>query len=129
MTSEYVLGPNGGTPIIVAFGHTHQGHGSIYLYEYLENGPRLILETPAVDSHMDCDLYRGGSLTPLFDDLNKRGCFEVTLLGIRDHYEECPDESAPVRSELVQRVYVYDLGTNKLLEDSTRRIGQTHLAE
>lgn len=123
VTSDFLTGPNGPIPVVIAFGQTHMGHGSLYLYEYTNDGPRLLLETPAVDHHFDTDLYRGGKLQPSFDDLNGDNCFDLTLLGIRDTYADGCDGGGPDSSEVIQRVFLFDRNTRTLVEDKKRRVG------
>lgn len=115
-------------PLLEAYGKTHMGHGSYYLYRINGSQAELLIDTDAVDFHHDRDVLWGGMLRPLYRDVNDDGYLDVNLSGAR----KFNDESATVdtrrweHQETISKTFLYDPATRTFKEDPDLRVGHRY---
>ena len=73
-------------PLVEVFWSSHMGNGSLYLYEVRDRSLHLLLETTAVDNHWGGDgcIFRGGTLSASYQDVDGDGLSDLTLSGFMD---------------------------------------------
>lgn len=119
-------------PFIEVFDVTHQGNGFYYLYELKNRHARLIAQTRAVDWNFDMSLqvknkfdcsiiYKGGTLTPFYKDLNNDGQTDIILKGTIQIFES--DRKTKLKEYYAQKVLIFDTTKRKFTEDLKQRKG------
>jgi hypothetical protein len=115
-------------PLLEAYGMTHMGHGSYYLYRITGNHAELLIDTAAVDRHHDRDILSGGMLRPMYHDVNGNGYTDVTLIGIRKFNEnDALDRTGDWEHwEIIRKVFLYDPNARIFREDLQMRLGSRY---
>ena len=118
-------------PLIEVFDVTHQGNGYYYLYELKGKHAKLITQTRAVDwnfdggleyNHKYCSIiYKNGTLTPTYKDMNNDGYTDIILKGTIQIYDD--DWKTMLKQYPAQKVLYYNKSKNKFVEDLKRRKG------
>ena len=109
-------------PIIEVYGQTHMGNGSLYLYELRDQTLVLLLQTRAVDSHVnDHETFQDDRLMAEYADLNGDGFADLLLKGAVE--KRSNDGDAVVARHPCEKVFLWNIVTNKFEEDRSRRIG------
>ena len=94
-------------PLVEVLWSSHMGNGSLYLYEMRKRRLHLLLQTRAVDFHSgDGNLYRGGTLTRSYEDIDGDGFADLTLSGVVD--EVTFSERTVLASRPVQETFLWN---------------------
>lgn len=111
-------------PLVEVWGKTHMGHGNYYLYCWEGNRLRILMKTFAVDYHHDATLIRGGRLDVSYADENGDEQLDVTFRGVVDEYDDgTMSQEAPIASHPCRKVFLWNSGAGRFVEDRSRRIG------
>ena len=115
-------------PIVEVYGQTHMGNGNLYLYELVNQKLVKILETRAVDCHLngDAQTFKGGRLLSRYLDLNEDGVADLLLTGeIEQHGmdDDKANEYVVLSTFPCQNAFLWNSASHRYEEDLSRRIG------